>query len=234
SLDFTTSSLSYSNVNKANEVASNISDTTDVTNITKYTNNHPTEKTVNPLVYSELKVLGQVEDSYIVAVGEEGVYFIDQHAAHERVLYEQILALSQTGAGESRMLALPQTLQLTLGEHILLKENILSLTEVGFVLEHFGENTFIIRGVPLWYSGQDAEGLLRSMLTGEWKDRLRCQEIFMAACKQAVKAKSRLTATDISSLLSSLDNCENSATCPHGRPIAIKITFVELRKRFLR
>jgi DNA mismatch repair protein MutL len=162
------------------------------------------------------------------------VYFIDQHAAHERVLYEQILAQAQSSGAESRMLALPQTMQLTVREHIQLTEGILHLGDLGFVLEHFGVNTYIIRGVPLWYEGQDAEGLLRSVLAGEGSDRLRREEIFMAACKQAVKANRHLTAADISSLLSALDKCKNSATCPHGRPIAVKITYAEIRKRFLR
>jgi DNA mismatch repair protein MutL len=187
-----------------------------------------------PLLYAELRVLGQVEGSFIVAEGEDGVYFIDQHAAHERVLYEQILAQAQGGGAESRMLALPQTMQLTVREHILLTESILNLREAGFILEHFGEDTYIIRGAPLWYAGQDAEGLLRSVLAGEGSERLRREEIFMAACKQAVKANRRLSAADISGLLAALDKCENSATCPHGRPIAIKITSAEIRKRFLR
>ena len=187
------------------------------------------------LRYAELKVLGQAEGSYIVAAGEEGVYFIDQHAAHERVLYEKILSQAQESGGESRMLALPQTIQLTVGEHILLTENIIDLSEAGFVLEHFGENTYIIRGVPLWYAGQDTEGLLRDLLAaGTESSKLRREEIFMAACKQAVKANRYLTAADISNLLSSLDKCDNASTCPHGRPIAIKLTFAEIRKRFLR
>ena len=187
------------------------------------------------LRYAELRVLGQAEGSYIVAAGEDGIYFIDQHAAHERVLYEKILAQAEICGGESRMLALPQTMQLTVGEHILLTENIIKLSEAGFILEHFGENTYIIRGVPLWYEGQDAEGLLRSVLAGDGGSKnLRQEEIFMVACKQAVKANRYLTASDISSLLLALDKCDNSATCPHGRPIVIKLTFTEIRKRFLR
>ena len=189
---------------------------------------------LKPLIYSELRVLGQADASYIVATGEDGVYFIDQHAAHERVLYEQISAQAQSAGGESRMLALPQTMQLTVGEHILLTENILNLSELGFILEHFGENTYVIRGVPLWYEGQDAEGLLRSVLAGQGNNRLRREEIFMAACKQAIKANRRLNAADISSLLAALDKCQNSATCPHGRPVAVKIPYAEIRKRFLR
>ncbi|MCL1974973.1 MAG: DNA mismatch repair endonuclease MutL [Firmicutes bacterium] len=187
------------------------------------------------LRYSELNVLGQAQGTYIVATGEDGVYFIDQHAAHERILYEKIMEKAQKNGGASRMLALPQTMQLTIGEYIQITESILELSEAGFVLEHFGEQTYIIRGAPLWYDGQDAPGFLRDYLANKSAGTTpRREEIFLAACKQAVKANRYLTNADIGNLLSSLDKCTNASTCPHGRPIAVKISFTEIKKRFLR
>ncbi|MCL2496516.1 MAG: DNA mismatch repair endonuclease MutL [Clostridiales bacterium] len=191
------------------------------------------------LRYAELQVLGQTGGSYIVAAGEDGLYLIDQHAAHERVLYEQMKAKAAECGGESRMLAIPQTINLTIQEHIILTEGILHVNELGFIVEHFGENTYIIRGAPLWYEGSEPEQLMRDLLSRLAEEKgdfssMRQEEIFMAACKQAVKANRYLSPGDVGALLTALDNCENPSTCPHGRPVAIKLTFAEIRKRFMR
>jgi len=191
------------------------------------------------LRYAELQLLGQAGGSYIVAAGEDGLYLIDQHAAHERILYEQITAKAAECGGESRMLAIPQAINLTVQEHIMLTEGILHVDGLGFILEHFGENTYIIRGVPLWYEGSEPEQLFRDLLSLLAEERgdfsgMRREEIFMAACKQAVKANRYLSPGDAGALLAALDNCENPSTCPHGRPVAVKLTFAEIRKRFLR
>ena len=120
-----------------------------------------------------------------------------------------------------------------------LTDAILELNDAGFIIESFGDNSFVIRGVPIWYSGDDPEQLLRLFLD-EITDNslnvvhLRKEELFMAACKQAIKANRYLTPADISVLFEQLDSCENSSTCPHGRPLAIKISRAEIYKRFLR
>ena len=191
------------------------------------------------LNYSSLRIIGQVEGTYIIVQGEDGIYFIDQHAAHERILYERLSAKAQAAAAESALLAIPLTIRLTPQEHIWLTEGIFNLTNLGFVLEHFGDDSYIIRGVPLWYTESQPDDLLRSLLEqiAEQKgdlSRLRQDELFLIACKQAIKANRYLTDQDISALLSELDACANPGTCPHGRPTAVKLTFSEIRKRFLR
>ncbi len=191
------------------------------------------------LKFSELQVLGQLEGSFIVAAEADGLLLIDQHAAHERVLFEQIAAQAQTKSAASNLLALPLNITLSAEEHIWLTEAILHLSDLGFVLEFFGDNNYLIRGVPLWYQGAEPEEFLRSLLHSLAEaeadiSRIRKEQIFMMACKKAIKANRYLTKADISALFNDLDNCKNAATCPHGRPLAIKIATDEIRKRFLR
>ncbi len=191
------------------------------------------------LVYSQLTPLGQFAGTFIVAVKGEYLYIIDQHAAAERILYEKIAAASIEHLGDSSGLAVPISLDLSYQEAMQLTDLILGLREQGFIIEHFGENTFVIRGVPIWYDGDDPEQLLRLFLSELAEApaniaRMRKDELFMAACKQAIKANRFLTITDISVLFADLDHCENSSTCPHGRPLAIKLSRAEIYKRFLR
>lgn len=191
------------------------------------------------LVYAELMPLGQFAGTFIIAALGEYLYIIDQHAAAERILYEKIAAASTENLADSAQLALPIAVDVSYQESLQLIDAILELRDQGFIVEHFGENSFVIRGVPRWYSGNDPEQLLRLFLA-ELADapanvvRIRKEELFMAACKQALKANRYLDPADISELFSELDKCENSATCPHGRPLAIKISRAEIYKRFLR
>lgn len=190
-------------------------------------------------IYSRLHPLGQLAGAFIVAAGDRELYLIDQHAAAERVNYERIAKRAREQEGDdSAMLALPLPLSLSPSDAAIITDMMLRLRELGFILEHFGDNSYVIRGVPAWYDGSDAEGLLRDVLEllKEGGDTLGLhkEKLFAVACKQSVKANRYLSPPQISSLLLELDDCENSATCPHGRPIACIITVDEIRKRFLR
>ncbi len=200
----------------------------------------PADKTPEqkPYYFSRLQVLGQLAASFIVAAGDRALYLIDQHAAAERIAYERIAAQACQEDGGSALLALPLPIALSPQDSVLITDYLLQLRDLGFILEYFGDNSYVIRGVPAWYSGSDPEGLLRDLLallheSGN-PERLRQEALFMAACKQAVKANRYLTPQDIHALLADLDRCENPATCPHGRPIACILTLEEIRKRFLR
>jgi DNA mismatch repair protein MutL len=195
------------------------------------------------LCFADLSPLGQLDGTFILASGEDGLYIIDQHAAHERILYEKIAGEATRQPGASKLLALPLSLELTYQEHLCLINNIVELKEIGFIVEHFGDNTFILRGVPAWYRGSEGEQLLLTVLArlieknnapAKTTKKLREEEIFQMACKGAVKANQYLTSADISAIFQSLDNCQSPSTCPHGRPVAIKLTLEEIRKRFLR
>ncbi len=189
--------------------------------------------------FSSLQVLGQLGGSYIAVYNEEGLYLIDQHAAHERILYEKLKKRVLAENVKSHMLAMPLTLNLTQREKLCLVDMILDLHKLGFIVEEFGNNTVLLRGVPDWVQNSAADDLLLSLIedmleTGQTNPYLREEELFMNACKKAVKANMRLQESDIINLLAELDHCQNPLTCPHGRPLIIKITLSEIRRRFLR
>lgn len=191
------------------------------------------------LVYSSLTPLGQFAGTFIICSGGEYLYIIDQHAVAERILYEKIAAEAENHLGDSNQLAVPVAVELSHREALALTDAILELRDAGFIVESFGDDSFVIRSVPIWYTDDDPEQLLRLFLD-EIADnpvnvvRMRKKELFMAACKQAIKANRYLSPADISVLFEQLDSCKNSSTCPHGRPLAIRISRAEIYKRFLR
>ncbi|NLF80302.1 MAG: DNA mismatch repair endonuclease MutL [Clostridia bacterium] len=198
-----------------------------------------TDDSSERLRFASLTPLGQFAGSFLICSSGEQLYIIDQHAAAERVLYEKIAARAAREPSHSAQLAVPVAVELSILESAQLTESILELREAGFIIEHFGDNSFVIRGLPLWYEGDDAEQLLRLFLEetegGTLNTlRLRREKLFSAACRQAIKANRYLTPTDISALLLELDQCDNPLTCPHGRPLMLRISRAEIYKRFLR
>lgn len=187
-------------------------------------------------IFSSLRSLGQIDGTYIIATAHDRIYFIDQHAAHERIRYEKMLKMTQEEKAASSQLAVPITVELTHQESLWLTDRIIQLTDMGFLLEHFGDNTFILRGVPLWYQGSDGEFLLRQVIELHHNNNksLRQEELFLAACKSAVKGNKFLTDSDILNIFSELDKCDNPNTCPHGRPVIIHLEMDKIRRTFLR
>jgi len=192
------------------------------------------------LRFSELSLIGQLGGAFILASGEDGLYIIDQHAAHERILYEKFRQAAAENAAATAMLSLPLTLELTHQESLWLSDSILHLSALGFIVESFGDNTFILRGVPSWYDGSAPDRLLMNVVAaageGVKKERSLLQEkdLFLLACKSAVKANRHLSESDVLSIFAGLDACRNASSCPHGRPVAVKLSFSEIQKRFMR
>ncbi len=197
--------------------------------------------------YAQMRPLGQFAGTFIVAELAEELYLIDQHAAAERIQYEQLAKMAATDDGRSsEQLAVPLPLSLTYQEHLLLTDYILAIRQAGFIVEYFGDTDYLLRGVPFWLAnspGVDPLQYLHDLIdylaeSGERNAapslQLRQEQLFMLACKRAIKANRYLTNPDISALLTQLDQCENSATCPHGRPISCKLTLDDIYKRFLR
>lgn len=188
-----------------------------------------------------MKVLGQIEGTYIIASGPQGLYIIDQHAAHERIRYEKIRKSFQKQPSASSLLAVPITIELTPEQSIWLVDNIIYFADIGFVLEHFGQNTFLLRGVPRWNLEGNSQELLLDLLeklgSGSGNSVMEIiseEKLFSLACKSAVKGNSFLTEADINFLLEQLKLVKNPYTCPHGRPIFIILTPEEIKRRFLR
>lgn len=210
-------------------------------------------------LFRALRPLGQLNASYIIAVYGEDLYIIDQHAAHERILYETFVRDFERHQNAVSILAVPVSVELGDLPKELLLQNLEAVTDFGFVVEYLGDSTFVLRGVPLWFAQskdnenvrrsehfrQSAEEFFLDMMDrivgnahGEEnvisKTALNKEELFTMACKNAVKANDVLTDADMHWLLSALAKAEHPQTCPHGRPTVIRISDDEIRKRFMR
>ena len=199
-----------------------------------------TERNDTRLTFSTLSPLGQFAGTFILASAGDVLYIIDQHAAAERIQYEKILHSVETSKNDSAMLAIPIQFEVSPREQLLLQDNILEIRDLGFILEHFGGTSYIIRGVPIWLGETAPEPVLRDYLdylqekgSGQ-QTLLRQQELFYMACRRAVKANQHLTNADILTLFAELDKCKESTTCPHGRPVCLRLTLEDIYKHFLR
>ena len=186
---------------------------------------------------SQLRVLGAISDLFLVAEGGEGVVLIDQHAAHERVLFEKVLKEMAEKDGTRQGLLIPVTIDFSNADAKILKGKLQYLLKLGFEIEHFGGNTFIVNAVPAHFPQQNITGMLLDILD-ELRDaplgtkRMDEAKIAKIACKAAVKARDHLSQSEITRLLEELAKTELPYTCPHGRPTMINISFKELEKRF--
>ena len=182
--------------------------------------------------FPELMPLGQLMPTYILAQGTKGLYIIDQHAAHERVLYEQyVKSLDNEHGGQ--VLLVPVLLELSYSESQLLTENIMIFRRLGFIIEHFGENTFLLRAVPVGFPPGNETKFFYDLLDTNNADFF---DILAArlACHNAIKAGQKLTNSEMQTLIYQMANTNNPYTCPHGRPTMIQMSFEELTKRFKR
>ena len=189
----------------------------------------------------EYKIVGILFKTYIVIEMEEEMYIIDQHAAHERIMYEKIKKNYYMGEEkESQLMLLPDIITLTHKEMEIVKENIRMFEKVGFMLEEFGENTIKLSGVPeICLDLETKEMFLETLDEITSIGRTAKQEIeekFIAtvACKAAVKANMALDEKEVKSLMDELLKLPNPFTCPHGRPTSIKMTKYEIERKFAR
>ena len=189
----------------------------------------------------EYKLLGVAFDTYILLQYEDDVYILDQHAAHERVLYEKVKEnFYRAGGKEIQMLLLPDILEVSKRDMHMIRDHIELFEQAGFAIEEFGDNTIKINGVPVICFEMNTRDLFMDILDGiDITNRTNAQEIeekFIAtvACKAAVKANMRLEERELIGLLDQLMVLENPFTCPHGRPTAIRISKNEIEKKFNR
>ncbi len=190
--------------------------------------------------FPDIRPIGQIDCTYIVAQGADGLYLIDQHAAHERVLYESYMNRSDRAAA-SEILLFPETLELTHQEAQLLNDNIDTITDLGFLVEHFGGDSFLLRGVPAGVSNALGKEIFLDLLDYFSQNRykitgkaLREHLIITMACKNAIKANHKLGLPEMESLLARLADTTCPYTCPHGRPTMVHFSGYELEKRFKR
>lgn len=182
------------------------------------------------------KYIGILFRTYIIIEVEDEIYLIDQHAAHERVLYEQIKENYKKHIQQnSQLMLIPKVVTLTHQEMEFVRENKEMLVNIGFDIEEFGENTLKINGIPdLEYRAKTTNiflDILDEMLTNQRTSIKDIEERFIAtvACKAAVKANMDLTRQEVDKLIQNLLSLNNPYTCPHGRPTTIKISREDLK-----
>jgi DNA mismatch repair protein MutL len=188
----------------------------------------------------DLQILGQVSNTYIVASTRQGLVLIDQHVAHERVLYEQLCYKRGALPIPKQHLLTPETLQLSRRDALLLHEKLPELEAIGFELEPFGVDTYLIRSVPAALKGdpvQTLRDIVDELVELSVSKRLpvaREQIWITTACKLAVKAGDPLSMPEMRKLIEDLARTENPYLCPHGRPITIILTWQEIERKFKR
>ena len=186
----------------------------------------------------EYKFIGILFRTYIIVEIDDEIYLIDQHAAHERILYEQIKANYKNNIkNNSQMMLIPEIINLSHREAEFVQQNMQLFKQIGFELELFGENTIKINGIPdLEYKTNSKTifmDILDEMLTGQRSTSKDVEERFIAtvACKAAVKAHMDLKRQEVDDLINGLLTLKNPYTCPHGRPTTIKIPHEEIKKK---
>jgi DNA mismatch repair protein MutL len=192
---------------------------------------------------SGLRPIGQLFRSYILAQGPDGLFVIDQHAAHERILFEQLKKGLADGQLPGQGLLTPETLELTPTQAMAVEKMQPALTRFGFDLSPFGGDTYVIRSVPSVLAGHDGAKVILDIIeqaaeeTGAGKEGLERVEdelLSSLACHGAVKASRYMTLPEMDRLLQDLLNCEVPTNCPHGRPLIFSMSRRDIEKRFHR
>jgi DNA mismatch repair protein MutL len=185
-----------------------------------------------------LRVVGQLGATYVVAEGPEGMYVIDQHAAHERVLFERLLAERERAAIPSQALLEPQPVELTSEAASLLEEHVEALGSLGFQMEPFGGTTMLVRALPALvaegHPREVLEDLAAALLAGDAPMSGRVEEaVARSVCKRAaVKAGQVMARAEMEELIRALEQCASPRTCPHGRPTMIHLSVEQLAREF--
>lgn len=199
------------------------------------------EKLLEPQAKAEHKIIGQVFDTYWLVEFHDNLYIIDQHAAHERVLYEQTLKGMKTREFTSQLISPPIVLNLSMQEAELLRLYMDQFTRIGFEIEEFGQDSYAVRAVPDNLFSIAKKELLMEMIDSlsdeinrNAPSNLIDEKIASMSCKAAVKGNMRLSAAEVDTLITELLSLDNPYHCPHGRPTIIAMSRRELEKKFKR
>ncbi|RUT35978.1 DNA mismatch repair endonuclease MutL [Paenibacillus zeisoli] len=211
------------------------------------TNSLPTEKLYGSRddrpempAFPELTLIGQHHGTYLIAQNENGLYLIDQHAAHERVNYEYYYEKFGNPADASQELLIPITLEFTSADSEKLKSRLQWFENAGVILEHFGGGTFRVISHPYWFPQGEETSIIEEMADWVLSERaidlakLRERSSILCSCKASIKANQKITAEEAKTLLDRLAACKQPYTCPHGRPIVVSFSTYDLEKMFKR
>ena len=194
----------------------------------------------SPLLAVPLRLVGVIGRLYVVLESDRGLVLMDQHAAHERVLFEQMLdRLEAGGEADSQRLLLPETVELSVRDVEFLRKHLAILSRLGVGLSEFGERTFLLEALPPFAKVPDSRRFVIELVdalksAGEGVNALRLGEDVIAktVCRHAVKANDPLAGAELENLVSDLRRCRMPYTCPHGRPTIIEMSLKELEKKF--
>ena len=189
--------------------------------------------------FRELDYMGAVFNTYIIASDESNFYLIDQHAAHERVFYEKLLAEYNREEKLSQQLLIPVSFDVSVNVTATEDAWIADVRDLGYDIEFFGNNTYIVREIPAFMELKEAEDFLRDFFKEledkpDLTNKATLERIIMRSCKSAVKGGDFLTDREIDALIKDLAGCINPFSCPHGRPTFIRMTKYEIEKLFKR
>ncbi|MHB8087444.1 MAG: DNA mismatch repair endonuclease MutL [Anaerolineaceae bacterium] len=204
--------------------------------LTDINNTEPSTDGIEQSHIPLLRLVGQIGATYLVAEGPDGLYLIDQHAAHERVLFEKMSQHSQ--AIISQALLHPEVVQFSPQSSRLISESLEILNRYGFVVEEFGLNTYRIAAIPVLFSNGNVQAALRCIVEDFEEDEtplqgMLAEKLIARICKRmAVKGGQTLSAQEQSALLSDLEKCNSPRTCPHGRPTMIHLSVDLLERQF--
>ena len=196
----------------------------------------PTEESEFP----DLRYIGQIHGTYLVAESKDGFYLIDQHAAQERVNYEYYRQEIGKVSNDQQKLLVPIVLEYPNSESILIREKKPVLESIGLYLEDFGQNSFVVNTHPTWFVEGQEESTIKEMVDYVLNDSkisvaaFREKNAIMMSCKRAIKANHHITSQEASQLLHNLTKAENPYNCPHGRPVLVEFSNKDLEKMFKR
>ncbi|HEX9988591.1 MAG TPA: DNA mismatch repair endonuclease MutL [Chloroflexia bacterium] len=185
-----------------------------------------------------LRVVGQIGATYIIAEGPDGLFLVDQHAAHERILYEQIGAAMEKGGLPVQPLLQPVSLDLSAGQRAEVEPVLPLVAGLGFDLEPFGESALLVRAVPAIYAsskrdlGRDLLALLDTVIHGSQPARWREEMAITLACHSAIRAGQALSLDEMRAMMGQLELCSFPRSCAHGRPTMLHLSQMQLEREF--
>jgi DNA mismatch repair protein MutL len=192
------------------------------------------------LLKEGLRIIGQLKDTYILCQAGDGLLLIDQHAAHERIVYENLKRSYQSSRIERQGFLIPPKLEFSLKDGAVLLKNLDRLAELGMEIEHFGGGTFLLRSVPSLLVNARWEAFLGELVPlldeGVELPRERAVErlVTVMACHGAIRAGQRMTQQEMGALIKELEEMDLPTNCPHGRPVFKRFTYYEIEKMFKR
>lgn len=192
---------------------------------------------VRPFEFEDLRYAGYILNSYIITETSDAIYMIDQHAAHERIFYERLVNQYNSENHAPQPILCPFIIEVSSDIYNSERDWLEIIGRIGYDMEDFGENTFVIRGIPSYMSLSEADDFAREFIDniGDLRDNYQViDKLIMKSCKSAVKANNRLSDMEIETLLKELATCENPFCCPHGRPTFIRMTRYEIERAFRR